>query len=847
MRNPMKNPLAGLMAAVAALSIGTGGTALAADAFPSKPVTMLVAFPPGGPADVLARAMQPSMAKALGQPLVIENLPGAGGALAVQRLLSRPADGYTLIMGSPNEAILAPLANASAKYKPEELALLAPISTHPLVVMARQRPAVHIARTAHRREQEAGQPGLTFGSPGHGSMYHIVSEYMAQTTGAKLLHVPYKGATPMMQDLAGRQIDITILPNLGASTQLLESRKIKAINVLDTQRMARCPTCRRSPNRGIAQKTELVHSIWLAVMSKAGIPADRLRVLMEASQQAIQSPEMAKALEPAGVQAMKPQSLEASARFYADETAKFRKMAHSIKLSRSDREAEKVHMNILVAGFQHETNTFAPTMASYESFVRGEDFPALARGDEIFGLLNVNIPISGFIRLRARARPQRHARHLGRRGRVGPRDHRCLRAHRRRDRAGGEDERLRRHLPGPARRDGHRAPGRRRRRAAGAHPRDRRCADEDRGLARFACQRHHADARAGRRPRRLPHAIRTSTWPIPAAGPASCCWRIAASGRPLHREVRRLPFLIPVNSMSTMMQPARGVYDLLEELETTGVLSLSFAPGFPASDFAECGPVVWGYGFDPARIAQAVETLFARVAQPEAQWAVQFDEPEAAVRHAMRVAETASRPVILADTQDNPGVGGDSNTTGLLRTLLKLGARDAAIGLICDPAAAAAAHAAGVGAQIDVALGGCPQVEGDEPLRARCVVEALSDGRFVYGGPMMHGKEADLGPMARLRIDGVRIAVSSAKAQLLDRNMYRTVGIEPEKMKILVNKSSVHFRADFAAIAEEILVVRAPGPFIADPADLPWKQLGEGMRTRPNGPAFSSSGARCET
>jgi len=103
----------------------------------------------------------------------------------------------------------------------------------------------------------------------------------------------------------------------------------------------------------------------------------------------------------------------------------------------------------------------------------------------------------------------------------------------------------------------------------------------------------------------------------------------------------------------------------------------------------------------------------------------------------------------------------------------------------------------------------------------------------------MNGKQADLGLMARLRIDGVRIAVSSAKAQLLDRNMYRTVGIDPEQMKILVNKSSVHFRADFAAIAEEILVVRAPGPFIADPAQLPWKHLRVGMRMKPNGPAFS--------
>jgi tripartite-type tricarboxylate transporter receptor subunit TctC len=164
-------------------------------------------------------------------------------------------------------------------------------------------------------------------------MYHIVSEYIAQSTGARLLHVPYKGATPMMQDLAGRQIDITILPNLGASTQLLETHKIKAMDVLDTQRMRTLPGVPAIAESQLAQKKELVYAVWLGVMARAGLPADRARVLMEASQQAIQSPEMTRALELSGVQAMKPQTLEVSAAFYAQETDRFRKMARSIQLT----------------------------------------------------------------------------------------------------------------------------------------------------------------------------------------------------------------------------------------------------------------------------------------------------------------------------------------------------------------------------------------------------------------------------------------------------------------------------------------------------------------------------------
>jgi microcystin degradation protein MlrC len=494
-------------------------------------------------------------------------------------------------------------------------------------------------------------------------------------------------------------------------------------------------------------------------------------------------------------------------------------------------------VNILVAGFQHETNTFAPTVAAYANFERGEDFPGLVRGAKMLDLLNVNIPVAGFVRaVREHGHTVTPVIWAG----AGASAHVTTDAYERivgeildavkavsfdaiyLDLHGamvaqhvddGEGELLSRirALVGPDMKivvslDLH------------GNITERMLSLAD-ALVAYRTYPHVDMADTGRRAGELLLQL--------------------MGGRKLHLVSRRVPFLIPVNSMSTMLQPARGIYELLEELEPRGTLSLSFAPGFPASDFEECGPVVWGYGFDKERVEQAVQTLFARICRPEEQWAVQFEEPDAAVQHAMRVAQTATRPVILADTQDNPGVGGDANTTGLLRALLKAGAQDAALGLICDPAAAAAAHRAGVGARIDIALGGCPQVLGDEPLRGSFLVEALSEGKFVFGGPMMNGKEADLGPMACLRIGGVRIVVSSGKAQLLDRNMYRAVGIEPEAMKILVNKSSVHFRADFAAIAQEILVVRAPGPFIADPSQLPWRRLREGMRTRPSGPAFA--------
>ncbi len=119
-------------------------------------------------------------------------------------------------------------------------------------------------------------------------MYHIVSEYIAQTTGAKLLHVPYKGATPMMQDLVGQQIDVTILPNLGASTQLLESHKIKAIDVLDTQRMRTLPGVPAITERQARAEEELVY-VGLAGGHGQGAACrpTAQRILLAASQKAI--------------------------------------------------------------------------------------------------------------------------------------------------------------------------------------------------------------------------------------------------------------------------------------------------------------------------------------------------------------------------------------------------------------------------------------------------------------------------------------------------------------------------------------------------------------------------------
>lgn len=287
------------------------------------------------------------------------------------------------------------------------------------------------------------------------------------------------------------------------------------------------------------------------------------------------------------------------------------------------------------------------------------------------------------------------------------------------------------------------------------------------------------------------------------------------------------------------MAPADGVYQDLRALDVKHGAMLSFAMGFPAADIAECGPVVWGYG-DQAQ--EAVEALFARVDQPRSQWRLDLRTPDEGVREALALSAASNQPVVIADTQDNPGAGGDANTTGMLHALLRQGAGRqfpgrVALGVMADPRSAALAHEAGEGAYIDVTLGESVPTWGgqfsDEPVKARALVRKLSDGNVTLKGPMGMGGTVTLGPSACLDLDGLLVAVSTRKTQMLDREFYRFVGIEPEQMKVLVNKSSVHFRADFAPIASHILVSKAPGPMAVDPADLPWTRLPDSMSRRP--------------
>jgi microcystin degradation protein MlrC len=193
----------------------------------------------------------------------------------------------------------------------------------------------------------------------------------------------------------------------------------------------------------------------------------------------------------------------------------------------------------------------------------------------------------------------------------------------------------------------------------------------------------------------------------------------------------------------------------------------------------------------------------------------------------------ASRPVVLADTQDSSGAGAPSNTTGLIGELLRQRAERALVGIVHDPTAAAAAYRAGIRGAVET-LGGGGAGPGQEQLPGPWRVSALSDGRFRGTSPMLRAAETNMGPTALLEQAGVEVLVASIRQQPIHREVFTHLGVDLGSRAIVALKSSAHFRAGFQDIAEEVIVCLAPGVNPEDPASFAFTRIRPGVRLRPS-------------
>jgi microcystin degradation protein MlrC len=274
--------------------------------------------------------------------------------------------------------------------------------------------------------------------------------------------------------------------------------------------------------------------------------------------------------------------------------------------------------------------------------------------------------------------------------------------------------------------------------------------------------------------------------------------------------LRTPPLLPPLGSQGTARGPMRRLYEAAERMEREpGVLSVSVFAGFPLADIPPAGLAVYVVtGGDRALAEQRAEEL-ARVAWEHRR---EFTHSALPVREAVaRALAAEGQPIVLADMADNTGGGAAGDGTEILRELLRVRAREAVVSALWDPAAAEACARAGVGARITLDVGGKVDDRHGAPLAVTGTVRTLSDGRFVYKGPMSRGLEGQLGTTAVLDVDGVKVILVSRRRQTLDPEMIRFVGIDPLAEKIVVVKSTIHYRAAFEPIAREIIEVDAPG------------------------------------
>jgi microcystin degradation protein MlrC len=493
-------------------------------------------------------------------------------------------------------------------------------------------------------------------------------------------------------------------------------------------------------------------------------------------------------------------------------------------------------MLIAVGGFQHETNTFAPQKATFEDFAAPDAWPGLTRGAALFeAVRGINLPAAGFI---AAARAAGHRLSPLTWCSATPSAHVTRDAYERICSMLIEDLRNARNLDAVYL-DLHGAMVAEHVDDADGELLKRVRAAVGSDVPVIATLDFHANvsplmveqANALVAYRTYPHTDMSTS----GARALQVLHDLHAShrGERPRSRLRQLPFLIPLTSQCTLIEPLASVMGEVQQRERPPLAAINFTPGFPAADVAECGPAVFAHGFDAAELDRSVTHLANAVAQREGEFALEIYSIEAALREIARTPQDRGRPIVLADTQDNPGGGGTADTTSLLKALIERRGEHALAGVLCDPRAAERAHTAGLGAHIDIELGGYSGIADESPIRGRFTVAALGDGRFTATGPFYLGSRMELGPMALLRLGDVHIAVASRKQQAADQAMFRHLGVEPCDFAVLALKSSVHFRADFGTIARRVLVVDAPGANVADPAKLPFKKLRPGVRLRP--------------
>ncbi len=286
-----------LAAALTGLGLGTPWLAHA-EGYPTKPIQLIVPFPPGGAVDIVGRTISKKLGDRLGQPIVIENKAGAGTVVGAAFVANAPADGYTLLISSGSTFTVNPALNAKLPYDPvksyEPIGMVARV---PLILLANREVPVGNLRQLIVAVQRAPDK-FSYGSFGNGTTGHFAAELTWSAAGIKVMHVPYRGSAPAMSDLMGGQIPFTI-DTVAAALPQLKAGKIKAIAVTGATRATQLPdvpTVAESGFPGFSADS------WLAVVAPRGLPAEAKAKLHKALADTLADAEVRSKLIAAGLE-----------------------------------------------------------------------------------------------------------------------------------------------------------------------------------------------------------------------------------------------------------------------------------------------------------------------------------------------------------------------------------------------------------------------------------------------------------------------------------------------------------------------------------------------------------------
>jgi tripartite-type tricarboxylate transporter receptor subunit TctC len=308
-------------AAISALSVTAVFAQTAPTAYPNKPITLVVGYPPGGSTDLTGRAVAEALTKILKQPVVVENIGGAGGALGAQKVVNASPDGYTLLLGANNEVVINRLINPTIKYDgTKDLTAISMVASQPMVLVAGPQTGVKTTEEFLNRVKSA--PGkYSYGSSGVGTALHLAGEMVKEKGGMFLLHIPYRGVAPLTSDLIGGSIEYGVYV-LSSGLAQIKSGKVNAIGVTTAKRSEVAPNIPALAEHPKFKEVDI--ESWFVLAGPKAMPAPLLVTLKQAMQTALQDPVLRKRLEESGANLFTGKE-DASA-YVLKEQAKFKRI-----------------------------------------------------------------------------------------------------------------------------------------------------------------------------------------------------------------------------------------------------------------------------------------------------------------------------------------------------------------------------------------------------------------------------------------------------------------------------------------------------------------------------------------